>query len=54
MAELTLQLLDGLSLLPVILHPNHGGQFTSEEYQRFLEAHLITCSMIAWAVARTT
>ena len=24
---------------PVILHLDRGGQFTSEEYQRFLEAH---------------
>jgi len=30
---------------PVILHSDRGCQFTSEEYQRFLEAHHITCSM---------
>ena len=29
---------------PVILHADRGCQFTSEEYQRFLEAHHITCS----------
>jgi putative transposase len=32
---------------PVILHSDRGCQFTSEEYQRFLEAHHITCSMSA-------
>jgi putative transposase len=30
---------------PVILHSDRGCQFTSEEYQRFLAAHQITCSM---------
>lgn len=32
---------------PVILHSDRGCQFTSEEYQRFLEAHHITGSMSA-------
>ena len=32
---------------PVILHSDRGCQFTSEEYQRFLEAHHVTCSMSA-------
>jgi putative transposase len=32
---------------PVILHSDHGCQFTSEEYQQFLAAHHITCSMSA-------
>jgi putative transposase len=32
---------------PVIRHSNRGCQFTSEEYQRFLEAHQVTCSMSA-------
>ncbi|HKC94334.1 MAG TPA: IS3 family transposase, partial [Nitrospira sp.] len=32
---------------PVILHSDRGCQFTSEEYQRFLSAHHITCSMSA-------
>ena len=32
---------------PVILHSDRGCQFTSEEYQRFLEAHQVTCSMSA-------
>jgi putative transposase len=32
---------------PVILHSDRGCQFTSEEYQRFLAAHHITCSMSA-------
>ena len=32
---------------PVILHSDRGCQFTSEEYQRFLEAHQIICSMSA-------
>ena len=32
---------------PVILHSDRGCQFTSEEYQRFLEAHHLTCSMSA-------
>jgi len=36
----------------VILHSDRGGQVTSEEYQQFLAAHHITCSMSAvgsWA-----
>jgi putative transposase len=32
---------------PVIRHSNRGCQFTSEEYQRFLEAHQVICSMSA-------
>ena len=32
---------------PVILHSDRGCQFTSEEYQRFLTAHQVTCSMSA-------
>jgi len=32
---------------PVILHSDRGCQFTSEEYQAFLAAHHITCSMSA-------
>lgn len=28
-----------LGRTPVILHSDRGGQFTSQEYQRFLEAH---------------
>lgn len=32
---------------PVILHTDRGCQCTSEEYQRFLEAHHVTCSMSA-------
>ena len=32
---------------PVNLHSDRGCQFTSEEYQRFLAAHQITCSMSA-------
>lgn len=32
---------------PVILHSDRGCQFTSDEYQRFLAAHHITCSMSA-------
>jgi putative transposase len=32
---------------PVILHSDRGCQFTSEEYQRFLEAHQVICSMRA-------
>jgi putative transposase len=32
---------------PVILHSDRGCQFTSKEYQRFLEAHHVTCSMSA-------
>ena len=35
------------SRTPVILHSDRGCQFTSEEYQRFLEAHQMTCSMSA-------
>ena len=30
---------------PVILHSDRGCQFTSEEYQRFLKGHNLTCSM---------
>jgi len=33
--------------IPVILHSDRGCQFTSEEYQRFLEAHQVICSMSA-------
>ena len=29
----------------VILHSDHGCQFTSDEYQRFLKGHNLTCSM---------
>jgi len=36
-----------LGRTPVILHSDRGCQFTSEEYQRFLEAHQVTCSMSA-------
>ena len=32
---------------PVNLHSDRGGQVTSEEYQRFLEAHHVTRSMSA-------
>jgi putative transposase len=32
---------------PVILHSDRGCQFTSEEYQQFLAAHQVTCSMSA-------
>jgi putative transposase len=32
---------------PVMLHSDRGCQFPSEEYQRFLEAHHVTCSMSA-------
>jgi putative transposase len=32
---------------PVILHSDRGCQFTSEEYQRFLEAHHVIASMSA-------
>ena len=32
---------------PVILHSDRGYQFTSEEYQQFLAAHHIICSMSA-------
>jgi putative transposase len=30
---------------PVILHSDRGCQFTSTEYQQFLAAHQVTCSM---------
>jgi putative transposase len=30
---------------PVILHSDRGCQFTSAEYQRFLQGHNLTCSM---------
>jgi putative transposase len=36
-----------LGRTPVILHSDRGCQFTSEEYQRFLEAHQVICSMSA-------
>lgn len=32
---------------PVILHSDRGCQFTSDEYQRFLEGHNLICSMSA-------
>lgn len=32
---------------PVILHSGRACQFTSDEYQQFLAAHHITCSMSA-------
>ena len=32
---------------PVVLHSDRGTQFTSEEYQRFLEGHNLVCSMSA-------
>ena len=32
---------------PVILHSDRGTQFTSDEYQRFLVGHNLTCSMSA-------
>jgi len=32
---------------PIILHSDRGGQCTSEEYQRFLEAHQVIGSMSA-------
>lgn len=32
---------------PVILHSDRGTQFTSHEYQKFLQGHQITCSMSA-------
>jgi putative transposase len=35
------------SRTPVILHSDRGCQFTSEEYQRFLESHQVICSMSA-------
>ncbi len=31
--------------LPVVLHLDRGTQFTSEEYQLFLEDHGLTCSV---------
>lgn len=30
---------------PVILHSDRGCQFTSDDYQRFLQGHNLTCSM---------
>jgi len=33
--------------IPIILHSDRGCQFTSEEYQRFLKALQVTCSMSA-------
>ncbi len=35
------------SRAPVVLHSDRGTQFTSEEYQRFLADHNLTCSMSA-------
>lgn len=32
---------------PVMLHSDRGCQFTSEEYQRFLDAQQVICSMSA-------
>jgi putative transposase len=32
---------------PVMLHSDRGCQFTAEEYQRFLEAYQVICSMSA-------
>lgn len=32
---------------PVVLHSDRGTQFTSDEYQRFLSGHNLTCSMSA-------
>lgn len=32
---------------PVILHSDRGCQFTSDDYQRFLNGHNLTCSMSA-------
>lgn len=32
---------------PVILHSDRGCQFTSDEYQRFLQGHRLVCSMSA-------
>lgn len=32
---------------PVVLHSDRGTQFTSDEYQRFLKGHNLTCSMSA-------
>lgn len=31
----------------VLLHSDRGCQFTSSEYQRFLKAHNVICSMSA-------
>jgi putative transposase len=36
-----------LGRTPVILHSDRGCQFTSEEYQWFLESHQVICSMSA-------
>ena len=33
--------------LPVVLHSDHGTQFTCEEYQQFLAGHNLVCSMSA-------
>lgn len=33
------------SCQPVILHSDRGCQFTSDDYQRFLKGHNLTCSM---------
>lgn len=30
---------------PLVLHSDRGCQFTSDEYQRFLKGHNVTCSM---------
>ena len=30
---------------PLVLHSDRGCQFTSAEYQRFLQGHNVTCSM---------
>lgn len=32
---------------PLILRSDRGCQFTSDEYQRFLKVHNLTCSMSA-------
>ena len=32
---------------PVVLHSDHGTQFTCEEYQQFLDGHNLVCSMSA-------
>jgi putative transposase len=32
---------------PVVLHSDRGCQFTSDEYQRFLQGHQLLCSMSA-------
>jgi transposase-like protein len=39
---------------PVILHSDRGCQFTSEEYQQFLESHQVVCSMSAVGRAAPT